>query len=140
MGHPDGELTRLPNLVEELARQIRRIRPDRLLTWDAWRPYELHPDHRAAGMAAVDAVLAAGNPHFYPEQLWAVGTLVAVWRIIDDEEIGFHVLGHATLFTAVFRLASMSRVTPSPTKIPREVKDSGVPDLSGAFPDQRACP
>ena len=69
LGHPDGELTRVPSLVEELARQIRRVRPDRLLAWDAWRPYELHPDHRAAGLSAVDAVLAAGNPHFYPLQL-----------------------------------------------------------------------
>lgn len=71
LGHPDGELGRATNLVEELARRIRRIRPDRLLAWDAWRPYELHPDHRAAGLAAVDAVLAAGNPHFYPQQLQA---------------------------------------------------------------------
>ena len=71
LAHPDGELARAPNLVEELAWQIRRIRPDRLLAWDAWRPYELHPDHRAAGLAAVDAVLAAGNPHFYPQQLRA---------------------------------------------------------------------
>jgi len=71
LGHPDGELVRAPNLVEELALQIRRVRPDRLLAWDAWRPYELHPDHRAAGLAAVDAVLAAGNPHFYPQQLQA---------------------------------------------------------------------
>ena len=69
LGHPDGELTRVPNLVEELAQQIRRVQPDRLLAWDAWRPYELHPDHRVAGLAAVDAVLAAGNPHFYPLQL-----------------------------------------------------------------------
>jgi len=69
LGHPDGELVRAPSLVEELALQIRRVRPDRLLAWDAWRPYELHPNHRAAGLAAVDAVLAAGNPHFYPQQL-----------------------------------------------------------------------
>jgi LmbE family N-acetylglucosaminyl deacetylase len=69
LGHPDGELSRMPNLVEELAWQIRRVQPDRLLAWDAWRPYELHPDHRAAGLAAVDAVLAASNPHFYPQQL-----------------------------------------------------------------------
>ena len=72
LGHPDGELARTPNLVEELAFQIRRVRPDRLLAWDAWRPYELHPDHRDAGLAAVDAVLAAGNPHFYTQQLQAV--------------------------------------------------------------------
>ena len=40
-----------------------------MLAWDAWRPYQLHPDHRAAGLAATDAVLAASNPHFFPEQI-----------------------------------------------------------------------
>jgi LmbE family N-acetylglucosaminyl deacetylase len=39
------------------------------LSWDAWKPYQLHPDHRAAGLAAIDSVLAAGNPHFFPEHL-----------------------------------------------------------------------
>jgi LmbE family N-acetylglucosaminyl deacetylase len=66
LGHPDGELAQASGLVEQLARYIRQFRPDRLLTWDAWKPYQLHPDHRAAGLAAMDAVLAAGNPHFFP--------------------------------------------------------------------------
>jgi LmbE family N-acetylglucosaminyl deacetylase len=69
LGHPDGELARAVTLVEELALLIRTYQPNRLLAWDAWRPYQLHPDHRAAGLAAIDAVLAAGNPHFYPDQL-----------------------------------------------------------------------
>ncbi len=69
LGHPDGELGQVATLHEELTRLIRRYRPDRLLVWDAWRPYQLHPDHRAAGLEAMDAILAAGNPHFYPEQL-----------------------------------------------------------------------
>ena len=69
LAHPDGELMQAAPLVEELAYLIRRYRPGRLLAWDAWRPYQLHPDHRAAGLAAIDAVLAAGNPHYYPEQL-----------------------------------------------------------------------
>jgi LmbE family N-acetylglucosaminyl deacetylase len=69
LGYPDGELARGRRLVEQLARHIRFFRPRRLLTWDAWRPYQLHPDHRAAGLAALDAVLAAENPHFYPHQL-----------------------------------------------------------------------
>ncbi|MDE3076026.1 MAG: PIG-L family deacetylase [Chloroflexota bacterium] len=60
--HLDGELDRVQELRYELARIIRRWQPDRVLTWDAWKPYQLHPDHRASGMAAVEAVLAAGNP------------------------------------------------------------------------------
>ncbi len=69
LGYPDGELLQAADLIEQLAFQIRLIRPKRLLTWDAWRPYQLHPDHRATGLATVDAVLAAGNPHFYSKQL-----------------------------------------------------------------------
>lgn len=69
LGHPDGTLAATPALVLELARAIRELRPERLLTWDPWRRYQLHPDHRAAGLAALDAVLAAGNPHYFAEQL-----------------------------------------------------------------------
>ena len=69
LDHPDGELYRIPDLVETLALHIRRQRPDRLVSWDPWKPYQLHPDHRAAGLAALDAVLAAGNPHYFPHQL-----------------------------------------------------------------------
>jgi LmbE family N-acetylglucosaminyl deacetylase len=69
LGYPDGELARASDLVERFARHIRRQRPDRLLSWDPWKPYQLHPDHRAAGLAALDAVLAAGNPHYFPHQL-----------------------------------------------------------------------
>lgn len=67
--YPDGYLIQMPELVEILTRQIRRYRPRRLVSWDPWKPYQIHPDHRAAGMAALDAVLAAGNPHYFPYQL-----------------------------------------------------------------------
>ncbi|HBY99663.1 MAG TPA: PIG-L family deacetylase [Chloroflexi bacterium] len=69
LNHPDGELNGVPDLVAHLTWLIRRIRPHRLLSWDPWRHYELHPDHRAAGLAALDAVLATGNPHYFPPQL-----------------------------------------------------------------------
>ena len=70
LGYPDGQLSQVAiQLEEQLTYLIRKYRPDRLLAWDAWRPYQLHPDHRTAGQAAMDAILSAGNPHFYPEQL-----------------------------------------------------------------------
>jgi LmbE family N-acetylglucosaminyl deacetylase len=68
-GYADGELAKAKGLVEQITRHIRMFRPNRLLTWDAWKPYQLHPDHRAAGLFSLDAVLAAGNPHFFPGQL-----------------------------------------------------------------------
>jgi LmbE family N-acetylglucosaminyl deacetylase len=48
---------------------IRRLRPDVVLTHDPWRRYMLHPDHRVVGWAAIDAVVAARDHLFYPEQL-----------------------------------------------------------------------
>lgn len=69
LSYPDGELGRASELVAELTQVIRRFRPRRALGWDPWRRYELHPDHRAADLATLDAVLAAGNPHYFPEQL-----------------------------------------------------------------------
>ncbi len=71
LDHPDGGLAAASELTKEVALLIRRTRPHRLLCWDPWKRYQLHPDHRAAGLATLDAVLAAGNPHYFPDQLAA---------------------------------------------------------------------
>jgi LmbE family N-acetylglucosaminyl deacetylase len=68
LDHIDGELENSMALREELCRWIRTIRPQVVLTHDPWRRYMLHPDHRAAGMAAVDGVVAARDHLFFPEQ------------------------------------------------------------------------
>jgi LmbE family N-acetylglucosaminyl deacetylase len=46
---------------------IRKVRPDVVLGHDPWRPYRLHPDHRQAGHLAIGAIVAARDPHFFPE-------------------------------------------------------------------------
>ncbi|GAC1435111.1 MAG: PIG-L family deacetylase [Chloroflexota bacterium] len=66
----DGELVNSPELRVSLARLIRRIRPHVLAGHDPWRPYQLHPDHRAAGFATTDAMVAARD-HLYVPELWA---------------------------------------------------------------------
>jgi LmbE family N-acetylglucosaminyl deacetylase len=68
----DGELT--PDLIlrEKIVRMIRTYRPDVLITHDPFRPYAFHPDHRAVGFAAHDAVYpTARDPHYFPEHLRA---------------------------------------------------------------------
>jgi LmbE family N-acetylglucosaminyl deacetylase len=47
---------------------IRKARPDVVLGHDPWRRYRLHPDHRSAGFLVTDSVVAARDPHFFPEQ------------------------------------------------------------------------
>jgi LmbE family N-acetylglucosaminyl deacetylase len=68
LGQPDGELQHTPALRKAIASMIRKHRPDVVLTHDPWQRYQLHPDHRAAGLLAVDAVVAAREPRFYPNQ------------------------------------------------------------------------
>lgn len=64
--HPDGELEACPNLRMELAMLIRHFRPQVIFTHDPWRRYQIHPDHRAAGMAACDAIVLARDHLFVP--------------------------------------------------------------------------
>ena len=68
LGHVDGELEVSMALREEMCRQIRLAAPDVLLTHDPWQRYQLHPDHRATGTVALDGVVAARDPLFFPGQ------------------------------------------------------------------------
>lgn len=66
----DGELTPDMAFREMIVRQIRIHRPDILITHDPFRPYALHPDHRAVGITAVDSVYpTARDPLYFPEHL-----------------------------------------------------------------------
>src|SRR5215204_4419136 len=67
---PDGSLT--PDLVlrEKIVRMIRAHKPDVIITHDPFRPYALHPDHRAVGFAALDSVYpTARDPQYFPHHL-----------------------------------------------------------------------
>ncbi len=68
LGQPDGELQHTPALRKSLASLIRKHRPNVVLSHDPWQRYQMHPDHRTAGMLAVDATVAAREPRFYPDQ------------------------------------------------------------------------
>jgi LmbE family N-acetylglucosaminyl deacetylase len=70
---PDGLLQPTLELRKRLVREIRRFRPEVVLTSDptvvwAGADYINHPDHRAAATAALDAVFpAAGQPNLFEE-------------------------------------------------------------------------
>lgn len=67
LGRVDGDLVADRATISEVARAIRELRPDVLIGHDPWRRHRLHPDHRAAGTIVVDALVAARDPHFFPE-------------------------------------------------------------------------
>src|SRR5260370_40709420 len=62
LGYPDGRLTVCLELRRDIARVIRQVRPDRVVSqwpernWE--RIFASHPDHMAAG----EATLRAGYP------------------------------------------------------------------------------
>ncbi len=70
---PDGELTNTPEVRREIVREIRRLRPRRIVTSDPLTYFRMniainHPDHRVAGAATLDAIFpAAGNRMYFPE-------------------------------------------------------------------------
>lgn len=88
--YPDGLLVNNLELRRQLANVIRQHRPHILLTIDPWRRYQLHPDHRAAGQAALDAIYAAREWHIFPEQLvgdaepWRVKEVYLFWTDSAD--------------------------------------------------------
>jgi LmbE family N-acetylglucosaminyl deacetylase len=73
--YEDGMLQVTHELERDLAREIRRFRPHVVVCQDPTRlfsgkNYINHPDHRAAGMAAVNAIYPkARDPHTFPELL-----------------------------------------------------------------------
>jgi LmbE family N-acetylglucosaminyl deacetylase len=64
----DGELSNDLATRARVCEVIRRTRPDVVIGHDPWRRYRLHPDHRYAGMLTIDGIVAARDPHFFPEQ------------------------------------------------------------------------
>jgi LmbE family N-acetylglucosaminyl deacetylase len=90
LGYPDGCIEPSYALRQDITRLIRQVQPARVLTWSpewSWCPFHRnHPDHRAAGEAALSAVFPdARNPFAHPDLLneeglepWEVGE---VWLI-----------------------------------------------------------
>jgi LmbE family N-acetylglucosaminyl deacetylase len=102
LGFPDGRLTPGLDLRQAIAGVIRRFRPDRVVAQSPernWsRIYASHPDHLAAGEAAICAVYPdARNPFAFPAlleeglephsvpELWVMTTERAD-RVVDATE------------------------------------------------------
>ncbi len=73
LGYPDGELEDTRDLRRDITRQIRRWRPDLLITQNPHRTYNLyasHRDHRIAAGVVLDCVYPLARDHMsFPELL-----------------------------------------------------------------------
>ena len=94
VGYPDGRLEVSIPLRRDLSRVIRQTRPQRVVTQSPDRNYQRifasHPDHLAAGEAALCAVYPdARNPFAHPELLADEGlepwTVDEVWLMAAGE-------------------------------------------------------
>jgi len=92
LGHPDGRVTPSLELRRDIARVVRQVRPQRVITQSPDRQWDMiyasHPDHLAAGEAAVCAVYPdARNPFAHP-------------TLLHDEGLEPHVVGEVWLMSA----------------------------------------
>jgi LmbE family N-acetylglucosaminyl deacetylase len=75
LGYPDGYLTPSLDLRRDITRQIRRFRPDLVITQNPQRrldhnPFIGHPDHLATGEATLASVYPAARDHLHFPELW----------------------------------------------------------------------
>src|ERR671915_342483 len=75
LGYPDGYLQPTLELRRDITRQIRRFRPDLVITQNPQRrldhnPFIGHPDHLATGEATLASVYPAARDHLNFPELW----------------------------------------------------------------------
>ncbi|MBC7708198.1 PIG-L family deacetylase [Polaromonas sp.] len=79
LSYKDGELEVTMDVKRDIAREIRALKPDVVITMDpsvlysAARGMINHPDHRAAGQATLDAVYPLARDHLSFPELFAAG-------------------------------------------------------------------
>jgi len=104
LGYSDGELEPTKQLVLDISRLVRELRPQRMVIPSTERDYQRigrsHPDHLAAGKAALDAIYpAARNPFAHPELLEEG---LEPWTVADTWLMGHPGSNHTVDVTAVF--------------------------------------
>ena len=107
LNYVDGHLAPTLQLRKDLVREIRRVQPDRMLCQSPERNWERigasHPDHLAAGEAAIQAVYPdARNPFAFTDLLEQEG--LQPWRVKEVWMQGFAEPDHFVDITDTFDL------------------------------------
>jgi LmbE family N-acetylglucosaminyl deacetylase len=148
LGHPDGMVQPTIELRRDISRVIRQVKPQRVLTQSPDRRWDFifasHPDHLAAGEAAVCAVYPdARNPFAHPELLHEEGlepwTVNELW-IMGGEGPNIAVETTATIHRKVAALMRHESQIPDPAGITERITNgarlqgevAGLPEGSSA--------
>ena len=107
LNYVDGHLEATIALRKDIVRQIRRVQPDRMVCQSPERNWERigasHPDHLAAGEAAVQAVYPdARNPFAFTDLLEK--EKLAPWKVREVWMMGFSNPDHFVDVTDTFDL------------------------------------
>lgn len=153
LGHPDGRLVDTIALRLEIARVIRRVQPDAVLTCDPlffYGPtYTNHPDHRAAAEATLAAIMPLANtllaapellaegldPHDVAMVFLAAPTRATHWQPLAAEDMACKVAmmdAHTSQVSGGWDFKGMFATMAQETA--RVATENGVPcDLAEAF-------
>jgi LmbE family N-acetylglucosaminyl deacetylase len=146
LGYPDGALYVTDALRRDIARQIRRFRPDRLVTTSPVRNWAsvagAHGDHVRVGEAAYDAVYPdARNPFAHETLLRDEG--LEPWTVREVWFTGTPDADHAVDVTDVFdaKLAALREhrsQIPNPDGMENGLREWGARNAQvGGLPDGR---
>ena len=133
LAHPDGRLQPTIELRRDISRVIRIVRPQRVVCQSPERIWERvfasHPDHLAAGEAAIDAVYPdARNPFAHPELL-AAGyepwTVAQLWLFAHPES-DVYVETTATIDKKITALLCHVSQIPDPPGLDQRIREWGA--------------
>jgi LmbE family N-acetylglucosaminyl deacetylase len=140
LGYPDGRLAVSFELRRDITRVIRRTRPDRVVVQPPHRNlrsvYGSHPDHQAAGEAALCAVYPdARNPFAHPELL-AEGldahTVPEVWVMSPNDRADHYVDITGTFDRKVAALRAHTSQTAHMTDLEERLRGWGARQAQAA--------
>jgi len=147
LAHPDGRLQPTIELRRDISRVIRIVRPQRVVCQSPERIWERvfasHPDHLAAGEAAIDAVYPdARNPFAHPGLL-AAGyepwTVAQLWLFAHPES-DVYVETTATIDKKITALLCHVSQIPDPPGLDQRIREWGAANGAAVgLPDGRTA-
>ena len=146
LGYPDGQLVVSIALRRDITRAIRRARPDRVVVQSPQRDlrniYGSHPDHQAAGEAALCAIYPdARNPYAHPELLadgLEAHTVREVWVASFNDRADRYIDITDTFHRKIAALRAHASQTAHMTNLEERIRSWGALQAKAAgLPDGR---